>query len=111
MKKTLVGTNENGSPHYAYVAEEGERVVITGPIVAQLTMEDGTVYDVSDPVIAVEDKHHDELVDAIGDHYEAAGHPHMTDPSVPFVHDRENGVTARSGKKPGSKHSSTTKED
>lgn len=90
MRKELLGTNEDGSPHYHYIAEKGERVVITGPIVAALTVSDGTVYDVSDPVVAVADEHHDELVEAIGDHYEANGHP-AHDDANPFVHVKTGG--------------------
>jgi hypothetical protein len=88
MRKELLGANPDGSPHYQYIAEDGETLVLTGPIVAKLTMSDGTVYDVTDNVVAVADEHHDELVHAIGDHYEANGHPHH-DARTPFVHDRE----------------------
>lgn len=76
MKKTLLGTNEDGSPHYLFEAEGDERIVVTGPIVAQLEVSDGTLYDVSDPVVGVKPEHHDELVDKIGQHYEVHGHPH-----------------------------------
>lgn len=89
MRKELLGTNPDGSPHYHYIAEDGETVILTGPIVAVLTMEDGTQYDVSDAAVAVPEEHHDELVMAIGDHYEANGHPHHSAPDdPPFVHDR-----------------------
>lgn len=85
MRKELLGTNPDGSPHYNYIAEDGEVAVVTGPAVAVLTVSDGTSYDVSEPVIGVQAEHHDELVDAIGEHYAAGGHTKHDD-NHPFVH-------------------------
>lgn len=97
MRKELLGTNPDGSPRYHYIAEDGETLVFTGPIVANLTMSDGTVYDVTDTFVPVADEHHDELVLAIGDHYAENGHPHHA-PGAVFVHDRaasEQALAAR----------------
>lgn len=48
----------------------------TGPIQADLTTSDGTVYDVRPEVIEVASKDHaDELAHLIGLHYQANGHP------------------------------------
>lgn len=85
MRKELLGTNPDGSPHYHYIAEEGETVIRTGPIVANLQLKDGTTYDVSDAYVTVPDEHHDELVHAIGEHYAANGHPDHDDDQL-FVH-------------------------
>lgn len=76
-------------PHY--IAENGETLIKTGPIDGVLTLSDGTSYDVSDHFVAVPEQHHDELVHAIGDHYETHGHPHLMQGEITaeFVHDRE----------------------
>ena len=85
MRRELIGQNPDGSPHYHYIAEDGEVAVVTGPAVAVLTMADGTAYDVSEPVVGVAVEHHDELVDALGEHYAAGGH-RAHDAASPFVH-------------------------
>ena len=85
MRRELLGTNPDGSPHYNYIAEDGEAAVITGPIVANLALKDGTEYDVSAPVVVVPAEHHDELVHAIGEHYATNGHPDHKD-GHEFVH-------------------------
>ena len=55
---------------------QGSHAVITGPIQALVTLEDGTVVNASPPVIYFDTQ--DQALDAadkIGKHYEANGHP------------------------------------
>jgi hypothetical protein len=63
--------------------------VITGPVVGEFTLADGTVYDVSsDAGVPVESQEHaDELMYLIGLHHEKHGHPRH-DRSKPFKMDR-----------------------
>lgn len=84
MRKTLLGTNADGSPHYHYEAEAGEHAVLTGPIKAVVTASDGTVYDVSEDVVGVPDHHLAEVLHGIHKHYEEHGHPEFRD-GVQFV--------------------------
>jgi hypothetical protein len=58
----------------AYVSDG--HVVLTGPIQGTVTMADGTVVDVSAPIIEVPSPEHaDEIADLIGQRYAAEGHP------------------------------------
>lgn len=61
-------------------------VVLTGPIQGTVTTTDGTVYDVSAPVVEVAHLGHAaEVAALIGDRYQAEGHP-AHDAEHPFVH-------------------------
>lgn len=87
MLKTLIGRNDDLSPHYLYVPADDEIALFTGKIVADITLDDGTTYDVTDPFVGVKDHHHDALVNAIGDWYETYGHPDL--PDGVFKHDKK----------------------
>jgi len=54
MAKTLIGKNEDGTPHFRYVFDgpEGGGVIRTGPIAATVALKDGTVYDLSEDFVA-----------------------------------------------------------
>lgn len=88
MTVTRSGVNEDGTPHYAYVSDG--HVVLTGAIQGQVRTKDGTVYDVTAPVIEVacdnpgadgdhSNCHADEVSTAIGDRYLLEGHPLVAD--------------------------------
>ncbi len=62
----------------------GTHVILTGPIKGSVTLADGTVIDVSEPVIEAPLDQHGEIAHLIGQRYAAEGHPDHTD--VPFVH-------------------------
>jgi hypothetical protein len=83
ITKTFQGLNEDGSPHYLF--ETDGHAVITGPAYGPVTCSDGTVYDVSEPVIEVESlEHAGEVSHLIGVIHEDRGHPDH--PAMPFVH-------------------------
>jgi hypothetical protein len=75
------------------VADEGEHVVLTGPITGAVTLEDGTVVDVSAPaVVAADEVQAAEIAHAIGQYWadpDTPSHPeHVTeDGVVPFEYD------------------------
>lgn len=50
-------------------------VLLTGPIQGTVTLEDGTVVDVTQPFIAVSDDQAEEIAAKIGERYAAEGHP------------------------------------
>lgn len=50
-------------------------VLLTGPIQGTVTLADGTVVDVSQPVIAVQDDQAEEIAHLIGQRYAEEGHP------------------------------------
>ena len=50
-------------------------VLLTGPITGTVTLDDGTVVDVTQPVIAVDDARAAEIADKIGRRYAEEGHP------------------------------------
>jgi hypothetical protein len=50
-------------------------VLLTGPITGTVTLDDGTVVDVTQPVIAVSDETAEEIARKIGERYAAEGHP------------------------------------
>lgn len=55
-------------------------VLLTGPITGTVTLADGTVVDVSQPVIAVTDETAEEIAHLIGERYAAEGHPDDVEP-------------------------------
>lgn len=55
--------------------ESSGHVILTGPIQGTVTLEDGTVVDVSAPVIEVDPAQADEIAHRIGERYAAEGHP------------------------------------
>lgn len=63
-----------------------QHVVITGPIQGTVTCADGTVYDVSEPMVEVQEQHRQEVADLIGDRYATEGHPAHLYSDEPFVH-------------------------
>ncbi len=62
--------------------------MVTGPITGHVTVPDGTVYDVSEPVIEVKPGHEAHVAHQIGLRYEREGHPLHTDPDRPFIYVR-----------------------
>jgi hypothetical protein len=72
----------------------GEHALITGPISGTVTLEDGTVVDVTPPIIELHPDKHEEVSFLIGEHFVQHGHPHdvehddATGEAVqrPFVH-------------------------
>lgn len=73
-----------------YVAEGDEHAVLTGPITGPVTLQDGTVYNVSDFAIGVPPEHVDEVRHLIAERYQAEGHPHHA-PDRPFTHTPQEG--------------------
>jgi hypothetical protein len=86
LHKIRLGNNEDGTPHYLYQQDDPSiPLVFTGPISGTVETPDGTVYDVTEPVIEVQPGHELHVSDAIGQRHEAEGHPlHGADD--PFVH-------------------------
>lgn len=61
-----------------------EFAVITGPIVGEVTLPDGSTLDVSDPVVYCESEEAaKQIAAAIGESYAANGHP--TDPTFTYT--------------------------
>lgn len=85
VEKIRLGTNEDGTPHFLYRSTDGKPLVYTGPITGPVELADGTVVDVSDEIVEVEDDAQALAVsDAIGARYDAEGHPlFLADPTVP----------------------------
>jgi len=82
---------------------EGEHVVLTGPITGTVTLDDGTVVDVSAPVIGVDTPEQaDEVAHLIGLRYADEGHP---DVPQGFTYNAPKGAkapkTAKTAKKKG----------
>ena len=103
IEKEFQGWNPDGTPHVHYKSDG--HVVLTGPIRGQVQLENGTVYDVTEPVIEVDPNHADEVAHRIGLRYEAEGHPDHGnihppghDEYVPFKY-TPSGVYAKKGKK------------
>lgn len=67
------------------VADEGEAVVLVGPITGTVTCQDGTVYDVNGPAVAlpVGHEHLEEIAHLVGQRYADEGHP--TDPDFTYT--------------------------
>ena len=58
------------------MAKKETFAVLTGPITGEITLDDGTTYDVSPYVVQVESAEHAKvLAHRIGAHYERHGHP------------------------------------
>lgn len=53
---TRLGTNEDGTPQYHYHSDG--HVVITGPATGEVTLADGSVVDVTAPVIEADSPEH-----------------------------------------------------
>jgi hypothetical protein len=87
LEKIRLGTNEDGSPHYLYrQTDPSIPLVVTGPI--QGTVEvNGTVYDVTEPVIEVQPGDEIAVSNAIGERHVEEGHPLFADEPHDFVHE------------------------
>jgi hypothetical protein len=77
-KKTYIKDNPDGSPYFDYdftnvLNVDTHAAVLTGPIVGELTMDDGTVYNVTDGAIGVQLDHLDELHEKIKAAHNAEG--------------------------------------
>jgi hypothetical protein len=76
----------------ASIVSEGH-VVLTGPITGTVTLDDGTVVDVTQPVIEVADKAQaDAVAHQIGQRYAAEGHPEVPEG---FVYDGPGKTTTK----------------
>lgn len=61
---------------YTPASIKGEHVVLTGPITGTVTLDDGTVVDVTQPVVGVESPERAaEIAHAVGLRYAEEGHP------------------------------------
>lgn len=90
---------------------EAEHVIITGPITGSVTLDNGEVIDVTQPVIAVRDEAHAaEVAHAIGQHWAQPENIHpgqvnrLEDGSVEvldFVYDDSHHKAAAKSKKKG----------
>ena len=83
MTKEFLGLNDDGTPHFHYKTDG--HALLTGKVYGNFTMEDGTVYDVSDAIIEIDPKHAGEIAHKIGVHHEENGHPDHG-PDEPFTH-------------------------
>ena len=54
---------------------EQTAAVLTGPIQGSVTVADGTTYNVSNPLIEVQEQHAEEVAHLIGQRYADEGHP------------------------------------
>lgn len=75
-----LGFNDDGTPHDLYVQDDegktaGAALLVTGPIVGPVTMDDGTVYDLTPAVIEVAAEHHVEAPHRVALRYLREGHP------------------------------------
>lgn len=68
-----------------FIAEGDEHAILTGPIVGDVTLQDGTRYGVTDFCIGAPAEHVDEIHHLIAERYVAEGHPHH-DEDTPFTH-------------------------
>ena len=88
MDKLRLGNNDDGTPLFHFQPQDptNAHVVITGPYVTgAFTTSDQTIYDCTDPVVAVDSLVHAvELANAIGQYFEDNGHPQHDD-QVPFT--------------------------
>ncbi len=86
ITKTYLGVNPDGTPRFHYDVSPESHAVLTGPAYGPVTTTDGTVYDVSEPVIEVASAEHaGEVAHLIGVLHEEQGHPDHQ-PGDPFVH-------------------------
>ncbi len=75
LPKPKIDLLDDGTLHYKF--PPGTHVVATGPITGEVTLDDGTVYNVTPHYVAVRDKAHQaEVMHRIGLRYAAEGHPH-----------------------------------
>ena len=71
-------------------SEVPQFAVLTGPVVGEFTLADGTVYDASPTVTEVQSQEHaDELMYLIGLKHEKHGHP-LHDQDKPFKLDKSD---------------------
>lgn len=100
LRKLNVGTNADGSTkwHYYYSEDdnvnqfhavdnpdpEAHAVIFCPHYNGSLTLSDGTTYNCSETFISAPAKHHGEIDELMGRHFEDNGHPVHTD-DVPFV--------------------------
>lgn len=91
LKRTYLGRHPEGhdfagQPHYRY--ESDQPLIYVGPYVAgEVTLDDGTVYDVSQDVVEAPLEHHGQISHHVGMKLEREGHPLHKDPETPFVHE------------------------
>lgn len=87
LTKFLMGKNEDGTPHWFYHSDDPTKpVVITGPPIGTVETSDGTVYNVSEPVIEVDAGHNGEVAHLIGMRNETEGHPKHPEGDEAFLH-------------------------
>lgn len=80
-----IGTNPDGTPHFHIWSDVPDaHIVMTGPIVGDVVLPDGTHVAVSEPFIEAESQEQAIFIsDAIGHRHEAEGHPDfVNDPLV-----------------------------
>ena len=91
IQKINIGTKEDGSHLWHYYSDDPVSdplyAVITGPITGSVLSADGTPYNVTEHVIEAALEHHGDISHAIGVRYELEGHPSLTDPDAPFIHE------------------------
>lgn len=88
MLKQLTCRNPDGSPHYHFTLTQDEVdagwvAFMTGPIAGVVTLDDGTLYDVTDTAIPVKREHVGQLHVAIHEAHHANGR--YLDVPVPAV--------------------------
>ena len=66
MQKIHLGNFEDGTPHFHYHCPDGH-VVLTGPHTGDVSVSDGTVYNVTEAVIEVASPEHAAQVAALLD--------------------------------------------
>jgi hypothetical protein len=88
--QVLTSVNPDGTPSKGYVADEGEHLVLTGPVQGLKTLSDGTQVNVTPDSVAVGSlEQAAELAHLISMHHVENGHPHGIDTAV----DEETGET------------------
>lgn len=75
LTRTFLGQHPTtGEPWYHYESDDDSKsVLITGPATGDLTLADGTTYNVSEAAIEVDPSHVDELCHLIGLQHEETG--------------------------------------
>ena len=76
--KTYKGDNPDGTPYFDYdfssvMNADTHTAVLTGPIAGAITLSDGTVYNVTDFAIGVDNDHVEELLSSIQDAQVSSG--------------------------------------
>jgi hypothetical protein len=70
--------------------QSNTHAVFVGPIKGDVTLADGTVYDVSPDIVWVRDLDHaQEVAHLVGKRYESEGHPAHMYTGVPFKYDEK----------------------